>query len=62
MAAASPCNQTCAIDPRSGWCLGCARTIDEIIAWPTASEAERVAILTLLPLRALPSRGKRPCR
>ncbi|WP_419815774.1 DUF1289 domain-containing protein [Glacieibacterium sp.] len=52
MAAASPCIQHCAIDPSSGWCLGCARTIDEIIAWPNASEAERLAILDKLPQRA----------
>ena len=26
----SPCIDLCRVDPGSGWCLGCARTNDEI--------------------------------
>ena len=29
----SPCIDVCAIDPRTGWCAGCLRTLDEIAAW-----------------------------
>lgn len=41
----SPCIRTCTIDPVSTLCHGCARTIDEIIAWTSASVAEKHAIL-----------------
>ena len=29
----SPCTSVCTIDPATGWCAGCLRTIDEIAAW-----------------------------
>jgi len=29
----SPCINVCRMDPRSGLCEGCLRTIDEIAAW-----------------------------
>ncbi|MES2303218.1 MAG: DUF1289 domain-containing protein [Pseudomonadota bacterium] len=41
----SPCNRTCTIDPASAICRGCARTLDEIAAWPNASAAQKQAIL-----------------
>ena len=47
----SPCTNVCRIDRRSGWCDGCRRTVDEIMAWPTASDAEQRAILSRLPGR-----------
>jgi len=47
----SPCINVCAIDRRSGWCEGCARSIDEIMRWPLASEDERTTILAALPGR-----------
>lgn len=34
----SPCTNVCRIDARTGWCEGCARTIDEIAAWSTLSD------------------------
>ncbi len=49
----SPCNNVCRIDQRSGWCEGCKRSVDEIIAWPTASDTEKQAILRALPGRSL---------
>lgn len=33
------------------WCRGCARSLDEITRWSRASDAERRAILALLPAR-----------
>lgn len=48
---ASPCTNICLLDPRSGWCLGCGRTLAEIGAWPDAGEAERSAIVARLPAR-----------
>jgi hypothetical protein len=51
MAVQSPCTNVCVIDPVSGWCRGCARSLDEITAWPTASDAVRRTILAALPAR-----------
>ncbi|NNG03973.1 MAG: DUF1289 domain-containing protein [Inquilinus sp.] len=47
----SPCIAVCELDPRSGRCLGCLRTPEEIGAWPTADDAERLEILGRLKLR-----------
>lgn len=35
----SPCISVCKIDPQTGLCEGCWRTLDEIAGWGTASEA-----------------------
>ncbi len=51
MTVPSPCTNVCRIERRSGWCEGCRRTVAEIMAWPTASEAEQRAILAELPTR-----------
>jgi predicted Fe-S protein YdhL (DUF1289 family) len=38
----SPCTRVCRIDPADGLCVGCARRIEEIIAWPEMdAEAKR---------------------
>lgn len=47
----SPCNKICTLDPQSGLCLGCGRTIDEIARWPAMSETERARIMAELPAR-----------
>ena len=47
----SPCIAVCQLDPKSGQCLGCYRTTDEIGCWPTASNAERLEILGRLKER-----------
>jgi uncharacterized protein len=47
----TPCVKVCVIDPESGLCLGCFRTLPEVAAWAGYSEAERDAILTELPSR-----------
>ena len=41
---ASPCTGVCKLDAHSV-CLGCFRSIEEIMAWPTASAALRTKIL-----------------
>lgn len=48
---ASPCTNLCSIDPATGWCIGCARAIDEIMDWGTKPHAVRRAILATLPAR-----------
>jgi len=47
----SPCVSVCAINPANGQCLGCLRTVEEIGAWPRASNEERYAILQELKER-----------
>jgi predicted Fe-S protein YdhL (DUF1289 family) len=40
----SPCLSICRIDEEAGWCEGCARTLDEIACWGSASNAQRLQI------------------
>ena len=44
----SPCILVCTIDPQTGFCLGCARTLDEIARWSSMSTEERMAVWALL--------------
>jgi predicted Fe-S protein YdhL (DUF1289 family) len=39
------------MDPSSGLCFGCRRTMAEIAGWARLSDAERAAIMTALPGR-----------
>ncbi|WP_298198789.1 DUF1289 domain-containing protein [Novosphingobium sp.] len=48
----SPCTRVCRIDPRTGWCLGCRRTLGEIADWPMLTGAEQRALLAELRRRA----------
>lgn len=47
----SPCINICAIDPATGLCAGCGRTLDEIARWAAMSNPEREAIMRELPAR-----------
>ena len=47
----SPCDGTCRIDPASGWCTGCLRTLAEIADWPMLSNKEKRAVLAQLAAR-----------
>ncbi|MDX6750771.1 DUF1289 domain-containing protein [Geminicoccaceae bacterium 1502E] len=62
MRRASPCVGVCEIDGATGFCVGCARTLDEIASWGSASETARDAIRAVLPARAsrLARAGKTP--
>jgi uncharacterized protein len=48
----SPCVNICRMDPVSGLCEGCLRTLDEIAQWSTASESRKQAIWQQLRQRA----------
>jgi predicted Fe-S protein YdhL (DUF1289 family) len=61
MAIASPCTKVCTIDPSSGLCWGCGRTLDEIARWGSLDDAERRRIMGELPQR-LSARGLGPVR
>jgi hypothetical protein len=52
----SPCIKTCTLDARSGLCLGCGRTVDEIAQWTAMSAAERARVMAELPSRLAVSR------
>ncbi|WP_431283172.1 DUF1289 domain-containing protein [Humitalea sp. 24SJ18S-53] len=41
----SPCRKSCVLRADGALCLGCGRTLAEIGAWPTATEAEQAAIV-----------------
>jgi len=47
----SPCVNICTLDARSGLCLGCGRTIDEISRWGVMTADERARIMGELPSR-----------
>ncbi|MDM7956959.1 MAG: DUF1289 domain-containing protein [Blastomonas sp.] len=47
----SPCNQTCRIYERMGYCEGCGRNLGEIQEWPSASDTRKRQILSDLPSR-----------
>ena len=47
----SPCVKVCTLDARSGLCLGCGRTIDEIARWTAMGAAERARVMGMLPGR-----------
>jgi len=47
----SPCTRVCVIDPASGLCRGCRRTIDEITDWGRKTPDERRAVLSALAAR-----------
>lgn len=51
----TPCVNICAIDPETGLCEGCGRTIREIASWASLAPEERRRIMAELP-------GRQSCR
>lgn len=47
----SPCNNQCFVPPGSDLCMGCFRTIKEIIEWLNLSNLERDEIIKKIELR-----------
>jgi len=47
----TPCIKVCVLDPVSGLCTGCGRTIDEIGKWASLSASERRRVMDALPAR-----------
>ena len=54
----SPCNSICTIDPLTGHCAGCFRTLDEIAMWSVLDDAEKRAVWCALTLRRAAAEGK----
>jgi len=51
----SPCVSICNMDPATGLCSGCLRTIDEIAGWSRYSNAEKRAVWQLIGARRGPA-------
>jgi predicted Fe-S protein YdhL (DUF1289 family) len=47
----SPCNRICTIEPNSGLCRGCGRTLTEIAEWTTLTDAARTRVMAELRQR-----------
>ncbi|NFV80851.1 DUF1289 domain-containing protein [Magnetospirillum aberrantis SpK] len=47
----SPCVSQCGLDPVTGTCSGCGRTIEEIRNWKLSSNAEKLEILNAMARR-----------
>jgi hydroxymethylglutaryl-CoA lyase len=45
----SPCTSVCTIDPSTGRCAGCGRTLEQIARWSVMSDDEKRAVLATLP-------------
>jgi predicted Fe-S protein YdhL (DUF1289 family) len=55
----TPCIKICVVDPARKLCEGCGRTLAEIARWGRLSEAERLAIIAMLPERLAAGSGER---
>jgi uncharacterized protein len=49
----SPCVKVCRIDAASGLCVGCRRSLAEIGAWSTMSDADKHVLWCALPGRVV---------
>ena len=47
----APCISVCRYDGRTGWCLGCGRTVPEIRTWRKLTPRRRAALARELPRR-----------
>jgi predicted Fe-S protein YdhL (DUF1289 family) len=50
-AVASPCIDVCRMNPSTGLCDGCFRTIDEIASWSSFDDAQKAEVLTQAQVR-----------
>jgi uncharacterized protein len=56
----TPCTKVCTIDPVTGLCIGCGRTLSEIAGWLTLSASERRRIMAELPQRMVDAEARYP--
>lgn len=59
-AIASPCVRVCVVEPASGLCIGCGRSLREIGAWASYSHETRAAIMAVLPERLVRLKAAAP--
>lgn len=53
----SPCRRVCVMDPDSGLCRGCWRSLAEIAAWSTLDDTQRRQVLVQVDRRRAASRN-----
>ncbi|WP_299008789.1 DUF1289 domain-containing protein [uncultured Caulobacter sp.] len=53
----TPCVKVCVLDPASGLCTGCRRSLREIAAWGSMPPEMRARIMSELPGRAAGTAG-----
>jgi len=58
----TPCINVCSMDPATGFCMGCGRTIEEIGGWMSYSDAERARLISVLPARLFDASAKNNSR
>lgn len=56
----TPCIKVCVVEPASGLCIGCGRTMQEIGAWAGLSPHRRREVMAALPARLDWLRRERP--
>jgi len=56
----SPCNGVCRMDAGSGWCVGCQRSLDEIVRWGAMDNTAKRDVWTLLAQRRASALETRP--
>jgi hypothetical protein len=54
----TPCINICVIDPATGLCEGCGRTINEIARWASLTDGERRRIMEALARRMAQRAGR----
>ena len=54
----SPCISICVLDPATGWCTGCQRTLEEIAAWSVLDDEEKRQVWNELPARRATAPGR----
>ncbi len=53
MGVASPCIAICVVDPRSGYCRGCLRTLKEIASWSRGDDRWKQSVIDALGTRSV---------
>lgn len=56
----SPCVRDCRIDPVTGYCAGCFRTLGEISCWERCTPAEQRRVMALIEARRAAGAGRLP--
>jgi uncharacterized protein len=49
----SPCVSVCVMNPQTGWCEGCMRSLQEIGDWSRASDEAKRQVWQQIPVRLL---------
>ena len=56
----SPCIRDCRVDPVTGFCAGCYRTLREISYWASYAPAEQRRVMALIETRRIADASRLP--